>query len=418
MLPADANYLCSNSTYANSGDWRTMHGLGVPHGNVEPNQSHAFWTQRFTEAKEHFGMGAFWNDHMHENMAQYTETSTVPGAMRTWMKGQADAALATGTPVMWCMELGSEMVQAVEFPAVTTGRASGDYHPPSSNWNIGPESLLLSALGKSASKDGINTGNDCGSPGCGRETRPVLHTLTAVLSRGPVSVGDRPGATNFAILRPCCSAASDILSPSSALVPIDATYQADSVVKGLAIWTTHCNVSGTVSYTVLAAQLPQAGYHLLLRELWPVPAPSSKLWAYTWNSTQCKDGLPASACLREMTDSQPLRLVPISDVEDRSHAEVAGRGAWDQVRYEIVVPQLPHGWILLGETRAYVPLSPVRFVSVAVSASGARGALELLVRGKPAEVVTVVAQKPQAKVLSSVRVTITSAGTAKVSIPA
>jgi phosphate-selective porin len=97
---------------------------------------------------------------------------------------------------------------------------------------------------------------------------------------------------------------------------------------------------------------------------------------------------------------------------------VAGRGAWDQVRYEIVVPQLPHGWILLGETRAYVPLSPVRFVSVAVSASGARGALELLVRGKPAEVVTVVAQKPQAKVLSSVRVTITSAGTAKVSIPA
>jgi hypothetical protein len=36
-----------------------------------------------------------------------------------------------------CMERGSEMVQAVEFPAVTTARASGDYHPPSSNWFLG-----------------------------------------------------------------------------------------------------------------------------------------------------------------------------------------------------------------------------------------------------------------------------------------
>ena len=71
---------------------------------------------------------------MAENMDQYEQTSTVPGSMRQWMKGQADAALATETPVMWCMERASEMVQAVEFPAVTTARASGDYHPPSSNW--------------------------------------------------------------------------------------------------------------------------------------------------------------------------------------------------------------------------------------------------------------------------------------------
>jgi hypothetical protein len=69
---------------------------------------------------------------------QYDETRTVPGAMREWMKGQADAALAADIPVMWCMERASEMVQAVEFPAVTTARASGDYHPPSANWQIGP----------------------------------------------------------------------------------------------------------------------------------------------------------------------------------------------------------------------------------------------------------------------------------------
>ena len=64
------------------------------------------------------------------------------------------------------------MVQAVEFPAVTT--ASGDYHPPSSNWFLGPESLLL-AIGKVASKDGINTG---GGPNHeGRRDKPTTaHT--------------------------------------------------------------------------------------------------------------------------------------------------------------------------------------------------------------------------------------------------
>ena len=121
--------------------------------------------------------------HLFIRRSRYAETKNVPGAMREWMKGQADAALATDTPVMWCeqtqasvcllllasglwllavavavastsasfkvflnvsyarvgrcMERGSEMVQAVEFPAVTTARASGDYHPPSSNWFLG-----------------------------------------------------------------------------------------------------------------------------------------------------------------------------------------------------------------------------------------------------------------------------------------
>ena len=67
------------------------------HGNVFPNESHAFWAERFGEAKARFGskrssslcltlpkpltdcaaVTAFWNDHMAENMDQYEQTSTV-----------------------------------------------------------------------------------------------------------------------------------------------------------------------------------------------------------------------------------------------------------------------------------------------------------------------------------------------------
>eukprot|EP01045_Picozoa_sp_COSAG04_P021316 COSAG04_NODE_2280_length_4398_cov_1.501279_5_plen_107_part_01 len=92
--------------------------------------------------------------------------------------------------------------------------------------------MLLAALGKVASKDGINTGGGPNHEGV-TETNPVLHTLTAVLSRGPVSVGDAVGKTDFAVLRPCCSEAGTILSPSGALIPIDATYAPGSPVNGL-----------------------------------------------------------------------------------------------------------------------------------------------------------------------------------------
>jgi hypothetical protein len=74
MMPY-ANYLCENSSYStkNGGKWHTMNGRafsGAVHGNVYPNESLAFWTERFTTAKEQYGMakGAFWNDHMSENM--------------------------------------------------------------------------------------------------------------------------------------------------------------------------------------------------------------------------------------------------------------------------------------------------------------------------------------------------------------
>ena len=55
MMPY-ANYLCANSSYARSGKWKTMNESGNPHGNVVPEQSHAFWTERFDEAKAKWGV--------------------------------------------------------------------------------------------------------------------------------------------------------------------------------------------------------------------------------------------------------------------------------------------------------------------------------------------------------------------------
>ena len=407
MMPY-ANYLCENSTYATSGDWNMMDGNPGAHGNVYPNESKAFWTQRFTDAKKNFGMSAFWNDHMSENMDEYRETTTVPGEMRRWMKGQADAALASGTPIMYCMEKASQMVQSVEFPAVTTGRASSDYHPPSGNWFLGPESLLLGVLGKAASKDGINSGVAPNHEGV-RETNPLLHVLTAVLTKGPVTIGDRPGFTNFSLLKPCCSSGSDILSPSHALKPIDATYQPDSPVNGLlktfgaaqALWTAHSSVGHASAHTVLAVALPQP-YGLSPAELWPLPKSDDLLWAFEWGARGCTDGSPAAGCLRAMSASAPLLL-----------ATPAGKPGTHSLQHFVVTKQTC-GWVVLGELTKYVTLSPRRFTSIVITSA----TLAVTVRGAVGEGVTLLFKKPGAATLSEVTLRVGADGTATAEINA
>lgn len=423
MMPY-ANYLCDNSSYttATGGKWHTMNGSS--HGNVFPNESRAFWAERFADAKQNFGtaQGAFWNDHMSENMDNYAEMKSVPGAMRQWMAGQADAALASSTPIMYCMEKPSQMVQAVEFPAVTTGRASSDYHPPSANWFLGPESLLLAAIGKSASKDGINTGAAPNHEGV-TEVNPVLHTLTATLTRGPVSVGDRIGKTNFTVLKPCCSSSGTILSPSHALKPIDATYQPGSVANGLqftgvwgaaqAVWTAFSEVGTAAAYTVLAVSLPEE-YPMKPTELWPAPPANSSLWAFDWGATSCAAGRPVTGCLRAVTDESPLLLS--TPPETRSRGSVV-----HGLQHSVVTREMPGGWVVLGEPEKYVPLSPARFTVVSATQPGERlgpSALTLAVRGAPGEVVEVLLKKPGLTVLTMVTMSIGVTGVAQATVSA
>ena len=264
---------------------------------------------------------------------------------------------------------------------------------------IGPESLLLAALGKVASKDGINTGGGPNHEGV-TETNPVLHTLTAVLSRGPVSVGDAVGKTDFAVLAPCCSSDGTILSPSGALIPIDATYTPGSPVNGLeassptngvgqVVWTAHSAVSnGAVYYVVLAVALPSR-YSLRPSELWPPPAGNESLWTYRWNASECSPGKAVAECLTAMAEDAPLSLTAAADREaplDR------------QMQYTVVVPELAGGWIVLGEMGKYVPVSPARFTEVSV----ASGALRLTARGLPGETVNVLVKTPKSTSLVSV----------------
>jgi hypothetical protein len=234
------------------------------------------------------------------------------------------------------------------------------------------------------------------------EINPLLHTLTAVLSRGPVSIGDRPGRTDFKILRPCCSSSGAILSPSHALVPIDATYQPGTTVNKHVVWTSHSRVNDSVWYSVLAVSL-ETKYGLRPAELWPPPAKNeAPLWSFEWAGSGCAGGKPASGCLTALTDDSPLMLFTPSNKPPGVHP----------MQYSVVVRSLAGGWVLLGEVSKYVSISPARFTLISVGGGG--DTLELSVRGAPGEEVDVLLKKPAEVVLASIAMKVGASGVATV----
>ena len=53
----------------------------------------------------------------------------------------------------YCMAWPRHVMQSVAIPAVTHTRASGDYQPSNSQWNIGDSSILSHSIGLAPFKD-------------------------------------------------------------------------------------------------------------------------------------------------------------------------------------------------------------------------------------------------------------------------
>ena len=57
------------------------------------------------------------------------------------------------TSCRYCMPWTRHIMQSVAIPVVTQNRASGDYQPSSSQWQIGDSSILSHTVGIAPSKD-------------------------------------------------------------------------------------------------------------------------------------------------------------------------------------------------------------------------------------------------------------------------
>jgi hypothetical protein len=158
----------SMTYYTNGFDENCTHQRSHPMvkggGGLEPhpNTSYQFYTDLFRYNQQHFNMEMLFTDFLcyrGPSMGSYQDVPVGEEGSHMWLAGQTRAAQDLGVEVQWCMALAHQILESVEFPAVTNARANGD-------GGLAVESLpltglLASMVGLGWSKDNLRTADRC-----------------------------------------------------------------------------------------------------------------------------------------------------------------------------------------------------------------------------------------------------------------
>ena len=171
------------------------------------------------------------------------------------------------------------MLESTKFQVVTNARASGDYHPGTSQFDIQTSSLFYWAIGVAPFKDDWwTTDVQEGSPYPDKPTEPnwQLQALVVGLSAGPNGPSDGLGLTNATLVRSTVRGDGLTLQPDRPATLTDAALRATFVGgKGRApdvrsTWTAYAGHAYRWHH-VLATQL-DAPFTLALADLGPLGA--------------------------------------------------------------------------------------------------------------------------------------------------
>ena len=433
-----APYFCPTSSYfSNHTNWTSVSSdpslpscSGFDFQNVKPSQSRQFYGWFFDKGLE-VGMSSFEPDFMNQNFNCVPDFIKSTTGVETWQHGMTEAAEARNVSIQWCYATPSDVLAAVDMPAVTNFRVSFDFCYGES-WKIGESSLLVWALGFAPSKDTLWTTDNGRTtiPGCpwtpDHETPAAeLHLVLALMSTGPVGISDAIGMTNTTLLRRAVTSDGSLLKPSKAITSVDSSF-------------VHSSFGGRrdkEGYLYGSAGLWRSWYFVSFkmrerstvtaRDFWPriiTPAAvlSNKLpillvYRNFADGVLCRNGTDAvfSGCITEMVilDNSDLSR-PVFDVPASSFANVSAGSDFSPTVTTVWQSCSESGWFFLGELNKYVSLSPVRFRNVSCTPSG----VSAIVKGSIGEVVEVTALSPHGYPLQVQQraVTIPSGGVIKV----
>jgi len=168
-----------------------------------------------------WGLIVYEQDWLMNQFLEMNATLTDIYLAENWMLNMNKAAKALSITIQLCGPLPSHVLQSVNMSQVTQLRASPDYQRQVYNanqWSIGYTSILYNSLGVYPFKDcfwsnsSIQYGCNSNASSC-QEPNPLLHTLVAALSAGPVAPSDKMGYPNLKILMQATRADGVLLKP-------------------------------------------------------------------------------------------------------------------------------------------------------------------------------------------------------------
>jgi len=273
-----------------------------------------------------------------------------PGRARAWQEGLDRAAGEHGVTLQWCMGTPADWCRTVTLRNVTSVRTSGDYRYLFDNglnwvWFLHGNAFAR-ALGLWPYKDVFLThGETALGPG---EDYVEAESMLAVLSAGPVGIGDRLGHTDAAIVRRVCREDGVLVKPDVPLAAIDRCYHANAFF----------------------------GPNPLIGECFS-QHPAGR-WAYvaSFHASREKAPLAFRVACAELGESAPTGEVVSYDWRRRSFARVPVDGgyelvlAWQEFDLRVLCPLLPRGLTIVGDVEKYATAGDRRVARISATPDG------------------------------------------------
>jgi hypothetical protein len=307
---------------------------------------------------------------------------------RDWLLYMGDAARRLGLTIQYCMPLPNHVLQSVGVAAVTQIRASDDYQPGNSQWQIGYSSLIHHVLGVMPFKDNFWTTEN--QPGCIYpsgcvEPNPELQTLVAALSCGPVGPSDMIGSINKTRVMQTCRKDGLLLKPDRPALPVESIFivqftQEDTNL--IQVWETFSAFdNGDLSWHyILAADLARP-FLLTVADCQDLKGQSMIFSFYDIaNTLTLFDSthpfkIPAqkSTSGPSYTYTSPEYSLNEVESQDENKNNNNNKAPPHKVNfnYYVTAPILDNGWVVLGETSKFVTMSAQRITEVVTISNNA-----------------------------------------------
>lgn len=366
------------------------------------NSSLVFY-RRFFHVGKGLQMGAYETDFLSDHLLPTPGLAGLHSGLADYFSGMAQAGLEADIAMQWCMPTAGIVMSSIDKAAVTNGRASVDYacEGPQDmnvtwmpNYFVGVAELLFWTVGLAPSKDIFRSRahEGGGPPSCGyQHDNPnyELDVILAVLSTGPVGVGDGPGMSNISLLASTARADGVLLKPDKPATAIDATFVPTALKQKAVIGFLPMTQDGDCSVqrpcspmlimshstipVVVDGHVTQQVWHhavsiqlgrfvLQTADMYPTPTADSALVSeFRW--TRCGNGTTVSGtCMENISYSNGY------DVSSGpSRLDGGGANAWRLFRF---FPTLPAGWHFVGEEHKIVSVARARFANISVTSPG------------------------------------------------
>jgi hypothetical protein len=275
---------------------------------------------------------------------------------RNWLLNMGNAAKALGLTIQYCMPLPLHELQSVEVTSVTQSRVTGDYQPGNTQWQIGFPSLLAWSLGIFPFKDDFWTTSD--QPGCKysscTEPNPVMQTLVAALSAGPVGPSDSIGKLDVDLIMKTCTADGLLLKADKPTTALDSTllpqpgFNFGSLIQ---VWDSFTQFGLNRWHFVFAAQL-SAGYTVRTADIGLAGVKSVVFDYFLFGN-----GTQKVAAFDDAHDLQIQNQMATLSAEEAASGVVP-------FNYYVIAPVLQSQWVLLGEVSKFITVSHQRIMSL------------------------------------------------------